>query len=67
MSMLKKLLPAILGALLVASPVIAITTAAAAPQAQTSTMKSHHKATKHKKASHHAKHSKKAKKTPPKA
>lgn len=67
--MLKKLLPAIFGALLIASPVIAVTTAAAAdaPQAQTSTMKSHHKAAKHHKASHHAKHSKKAKKDAPKA
>ncbi len=34
--MLKKLVPALLGALLVASPVIGVTTAAAAPQAQTS-------------------------------
>ena len=33
MSMLKKLVPAVLGALLIASPVIAVTTAAAAPQA----------------------------------
>ena len=45
--MLKKLLPAVLGALLVASPVIAVTTAAAAPQAASSSgaMKSstHHK------------------------
>ena len=31
--MLKKLVPAVLGALLLASPVIAVTTAAAAPQA----------------------------------
>jgi hypothetical protein len=66
MSMLKKLLPAVLGALLVASPVIAVTTAAAqgAMATQTAPMKSHHKAAKHKKASHHAKHAKKAKKAP---
>jgi Ni/Co efflux regulator RcnB len=72
--MLKKLVPAVLGALLVASPVLAVTTAAAADQAQTSTMKAHHKASHkkamkhHKMASHHMmkKHAK-AKKTPPKA
>jgi hypothetical protein len=74
MSMLKKLVPAVLGALLAASPVLAVTTAAAAPQAAASdtgsmksdSMKSHHKASKHKKASHHAmkkqKHWKKTKK-----
>jgi hypothetical protein len=62
MSMLKKLVPAVLGALLVASPVIGVTTAVAAPQAAAATgsmksdssMKSHHKAAK-KKSSHHAK------------
>jgi hypothetical protein len=72
--MLKKLVPAVLGALLIAGPVLTMTTAAAAPQAQTSTMKSHHKAM-HKKSSHHTmkkhsmKHSMKkhsaAKKAPP--
>jgi hypothetical protein len=69
-SMVKKLVPAVLGALLVASPVIGITTAVAAPQGAASTgnmksdssMKSHHKAAKHKKS--HAKHSK-MKKAPP--
>jgi hypothetical protein len=73
MSMLKKLVPAVLGALLIASPVIAVTTAAAAPQAaaassgsmKSDSMKSTHKAAKHKKSSHHAKHSKK--KAPPAA
>jgi hypothetical protein len=74
-SMLKKLVPAILGALLIAGPVLTVTTAAAA-QAQTSTMKSHHKVTKkkttkawHKKSSHHMmkKHATAKKKTPPKA
>jgi Ni/Co efflux regulator RcnB len=72
--MLKKLVPAVLGALLVASPVLAVTTAAAADQAQTSTMKAHHKASHHKAMKHHKmashhmmkKHAK-AKKTPPKA
>jgi Ni/Co efflux regulator RcnB len=74
--MLKTLVPAVLGALLIASPVVAVTTAAAADQAQTSTMKahhkamSHHKAMKHHKASHHMmkmkKHAK-AKKAPPAA
>jgi hypothetical protein len=62
MSMLKKLLPAILGALLVASPVIAVTTAAAAPQAASSgSMKSTHHKSMHKKSSHHSmkKHAKK--------
>ena len=68
--MLKKLLPAVLGALLIGSPVIAVTTATAAPQAaQTAPMKSHHKATKQKMASHHKmakKHwKKKAKKKAP--
>jgi hypothetical protein len=79
MSMLKKLVPAVLGALLVASPVIGVTTAVAAPQAAASTggmksdssmksdsgMKSHKKSMKHKKSSHKAKHSKK--KAPPAA
>ena len=67
--MLKKLVPAALGALLVVSPVIGVTTAVAAPQAAASTgdmksdsMKSH-KSMKHKKSSHTAKHSKK--KAPP--
>jgi len=67
--MLKKLVPAVLGALLVASPVIGVTTAVASPQAAASTggmksdsMKSH-KSMKHKKSSHKAKHSKK--KAPP--
>jgi Spy/CpxP family protein refolding chaperone len=72
--MLKKLVPAVLGALLVASPVLAVTTAAAADQAQPSTMKAHHKASHHKAMKHHKmashhmmkKHAK-AKKTPPKA
>jgi hypothetical protein len=82
MSMLKKLVPGVLGALLIASPVLTVTTAAAADQAATtqtapmkSEMKSHHKAMKHhmavkhhKAVKHHMKkHSKKAKKTPPAA
>jgi hypothetical protein len=80
--MLKKLVPAMLGALLIASPVLMVTTAAAADQAQTSTMKAHHKAmshhktmshhkamSHHKMASHHMmkKHAKAKKKMPPKA
>jgi hypothetical protein len=72
--MLKKLVPAVLGALLIASPVLTVTTAAAAQAdqgtAKTAPMKSsHHKMAKHHKASHHMmkKHSKKAKakKAPP--
>jgi len=52
--MLKKLVPAMLGALLIASPVLVVATAAAADQAQTSTMKAHHKAMAHHKTmSHH--------------
>jgi len=49
--MLKKLVPAVLGALLMASPVIAVTTASAA--AQTTQVKAHHKVVKHKMAAHH--------------
>ncbi|MGH8294151.1 MAG: hypothetical protein ACRETZ_01405 [Steroidobacteraceae bacterium] len=49
--MLKKLVPAVLGALLIASPVIAVTTASAAAQA--TPMKTHHKVVKHKMAAHH--------------
>jgi hypothetical protein len=52
MSMLKKLVPAVLGALLMASPVIAVTTASAADQAPAKA--AHHKAMKHKMAAHHA-------------
>jgi hypothetical protein len=47
--MLKKLVPAVLGALLMASPVIAVTTASAAPVAKTAK----HKVVKHKMAAHH--------------
>jgi len=50
--MLKKLVPAVLGALLIASPVIGVTTAAAAPQTTPAKM-AHHKTVKHK-ATHHA-------------
>jgi hypothetical protein len=72
MSMLKKLVPAALGALLLASPVIAVTTASAATQPETKM--AHHKVVKHKMAAHHAmkkhhvmkKHWKAKKKTPPK-
>lgn len=49
--MLKKLVPAVLGALLMASPVIAVTTASAAPQPVAKT--AHHKVVKHKMAVHH--------------
>ncbi|MGA7540457.1 MAG: hypothetical protein WBW93_17000 [Steroidobacteraceae bacterium] len=78
--MLKKLVPAMLGALLIASPVLMVTTAAAADQAQTSTMKPEHKAMSHKAMSHKAmkhhkmashhtmkKHAKAKKKMPPTA
>ena len=49
--MLKKLVPAVLGALLMASPVIAVTTASAAAQPVAKT--AHHKVVKHKMAAHH--------------
>jgi hypothetical protein len=49
--MLKKLVPAVLGALLIASPVIGVTTAMAAPATKTA----HHKVVKHKMAHHMAK------------
>ena len=50
--MLKKLVPAMLGALLMASPVIAVTAASAAPQPVAKTTK--HKVVRHKMAAHHA-------------
>lgn len=63
--MLKKLVPAVFGALLIAGPVLTVTTATAAPQS--TAMKSHHKAMKHhKKSSHHMMKHSKAKKAPPK-
>lgn len=49
--MLKKLVPAVLGALLLASPIIGVTTAAAADQPAAKT--AHHKVVKHKMAAHH--------------
>jgi hypothetical protein len=54
MSMLKKLVPAILGAMLIASPVIGVTTATAAAAQTTPAKMAHHKAVKHKAAAHHA-------------
>jgi len=50
--MLKKLVPAVLGAMLMASPVIAVTTASAADQPPAKAAP--HKAMKHKMAAHHA-------------
>ncbi len=59
--MLKKLVPAVLGAMLIASPVIGVATAAAAPQATPPAKVVNHKAAvkhkvaaKHKAAAHHA-------------
>jgi len=59
MSMLKKLVPAVFGAMLIASPVIGVTTAAAAaPQAAATAPAAPAKAEHHKAAKHHAmKHS----------
>ncbi len=52
--MLKKLVPAVLGAMLIASPVIGVTAAAAAPQTTPAKTVHHKAAAKHKTAAHHA-------------